>query len=119
MNQKQQQPTQAEVKSGIELIRLERARQIIEEGFTSEHDDKHKSGELLSAAQCYLWTDRQRRAEIDYDSMTQLDAVWPWDREWWKPTPRDRIRELTKAGALIAAEIDRLQLAKAKGRLRP
>ena len=25
-----------------------------------------------------------------------------------KPTPDDRIRELTKAGALIAAEIDRL-----------
>ena len=33
---------------------------------------------------------------------------WPWDDEWWKPTPDDRIRELVKAGALIAAEIDRL-----------
>jgi hypothetical protein len=30
---------------------------------------------------------------------------------WWKPTPSDRIRELTKAGALIAAEIDRLKRA--------
>lgn len=35
--------------------------------------------------------------------------IWPWDKSWWKPTPDDRIRELIKAGALIAAEIDRLQ----------
>ena len=33
---------------------------------------------------------------------------WPWNVVWWKPTPDDRIRELAKAGALIAAEIDRL-----------
>ena len=31
-----------------------------------------------------------------------------WEQKWWKPTPNDRVRELTKAGALIAAEIDRL-----------
>lgn len=35
--------------------------------------------------------------------------MWPFSQEWWKPTPDDRIRELAKAGALIAAEIDRLQ----------
>jgi hypothetical protein len=34
---------------------------------------------------------------------------WPFDRSWYKPTPENRIRELEKAGALIAAEIDRLQ----------
>jgi hypothetical protein len=33
---------------------------------------------------------------------------WPWDAEWWKPSP-DSVRNLVKAGALIAAEIDRLQ----------
>jgi hypothetical protein len=38
-----------------------------------------------------------------------IGRYWPWDREWWKPTPNNRIRELAKAGALIAAEIDRLQ----------
>lgn len=32
----------------------------------------------------------------------------PWDNEWWKPSPDDRKRELVKAGALIAAAIDRL-----------
>ena len=35
-------------------------------------------------------------------------TLWPWALSQWKPTPDDRIRELTKAGALIAAEIDRL-----------
>jgi hypothetical protein len=36
------------------------------------------------------------------------DFVWPFTEHWWKPTPNNRIRELEKAGALIAAEIDRL-----------
>jgi hypothetical protein len=32
---------------------------------------------------------------------------------WWKPsTPNDSIKQLVKAGALIAAEIDRLQRVK-------
>ena len=31
---------------------------------------------------------------------------WPWVRRWWKPT--DRRRDLVKAGALILAEIERL-----------
>ena len=34
--------------------------------------------------------------------------LWPWNESWWKPTPDNRIRDLEKAGALIAAEIDRL-----------
>ena len=33
-------------------------------------------------------------------------AHWPWDDEWWNPSP-DPITNLVKAGALIAAEIDR------------
>ena len=43
----------------------------------------------------------------------QAPACWPWDAAWFKPgdgnEPRQRIRELTKAGALIVAEIERLQ----------
>lgn len=39
---------------------------------------------------------------------------WPWEPGWWKPgkgnSYADRVRELVKAGALIAAEIDRLQM---------
>ncbi len=54
-----------------------------------------------------------------------ISVNWPWDPKWWKPLYNDeedqtpdeidnRIRELTKAGALIAAEIDRLQRKKDK-----
>ncbi len=35
-------------------------------------------------------------------------STWDWFK-WWKPTPENRIKELAKAGALIAAEIDRIQ----------
>jgi len=37
-----------------------------------------------------------------------MATSWPWDEEWWKPD-NDAVRNLAKAGALIAAEIDRLQ----------
>lgn len=37
----------------------------------------------------------------------QIPHDWPFDPPSWKPGA-DRIRELVKAGALIAAEIDRL-----------
>ena len=38
---------------------------------------------------------------------------WPWAKKWWKPSD-DPVRNLVKAGALIAAEIDRLESLKAK-----
>lgn len=81
--------------TGTELIAAERQRQINAEGWTPEHDAEHDGGELVDAAACYLVP---RLAH----------AYWPWSRDWWKPTPDDRVRELVKAGALIAAEIDRL-----------
>ena len=87
-------------KTGIELIAAERERQIKEEGWTPEHDAQHTGDELARAAVCYALPDR---------IPDTIPLVWPWAEEWFKPTPGDRIRELTKAGALIAAEIDRLQ----------
>jgi hypothetical protein len=45
---------------------------------------------------------------VDYQK-TFSPARWPWSQDWWKPTnPR---RDLVKAGALIAAEIERLDRA--------
>lgn len=41
-----------------------------------------------------------------YRTETMPDS-WPWAKKYWKPkTP---LEDLVKAGALIAAEIDRLQ----------
>lgn len=88
-------------KDGSALIADERARQITQEGWTPEHDDGHSNGDLAVAAACYAAPGGQLRGE-------EIREQWPWENAWWKPTPNDRVRELVKAGALIAAEIDRL-----------
>lgn len=96
------------MKTGIELIAEERRRQIEVEGWTVEYDKKeHVIGELALAASCYAIIPELRPAELP-------PSPWPWIGAW-KPTPNDRIRELQKAGALIAAEIDRLQALKEEG----
>lgn len=88
--------------SGVELIAAERQRQITEEGWTPEHDGLHARGQLAEAAACYAMTDFHRGCG------GVVPEWWPWSDEYWKPCPDDRVRELVKAGALIAAEIDRL-----------
>lgn len=93
------------MKTGIELIREERIRQIQEEGFWTERDVKYAKEELASAAACYATPHRWRPFPVSNDRQAPL--IWPWSPKWWKPG-EDRIRELQKAGALIAAEIDRL-----------
>lgn len=103
-------PTYEAVFDAQRLVTAERLRQIGEENWTPEHDDEHDEGELSGAAACYaqgsdlLWAGPYGGKYL----------VWPWDPEYWKPTPDDRVRELVKAGALILAEIERLQRAKAK-----
>lgn len=100
--------------NGIELIAAERARQVEMEGWTPEHDDGHFDESLALAASCYALPDGKRQKQLlDF---TLIEWLWPWDFCWWKPAGRktkpQRIRELVKAGALIAAEIDRLQRTK-------
>lgn len=102
------------MKTGIELIALERLRQIEAEGWTPEHDAMHDKGELAEAAAYYAITPGQRawldNSELFISANNGLGtSMWPWRPEWFKPSPNDRVKELTKAGALIAAEIDRLQ----------
>ena len=89
--------------TGIELIAAERQRQVTEEGWTPEHDDQHEGNELLQAAVWYL----DNGAVFDFGLTL---PPWPWEPDAWKPSD-DLIKQLTKAGALIAAEIDRLQRA--------
>lgn len=88
-----------ELLTGCERIKRERIRQIHEEGRRTEDDmDNHQHGELARAADCYIQaTLGGPRFSTPYN--------WPWDNEWWKPA--SDVRMLVKAGALIAAEIDR------------
>lgn len=92
--------------SGSDLIVLERQRQIDEEGYTAENDDNYTMDEFVLAASCYIFP------ESGYSSVgnreAYVKAVWPWENKQWKPSSGNRIKELVKAGALIAAEIDRL-----------
>jgi len=104
------------MKTGIERITEERQRQISVEGWTPEHDDEHSNGELAIAAACYAavarqLAARQKRGEnipVDDFTLTLVPNHWPWDACWWKPS-NSPARNLEKAGALAAAEIDRLE----------
>lgn len=102
--------------TGAERIAAERQRQIDVEGYTADHDVAHDSADLAHAADCYLqaaifthagW--RVQGPGAIYGDPPQLPVArdWPWERAAWKPSD-DPIRNLEKAGALIAAEIDRL-----------
>jgi hypothetical protein len=104
-------------RTGVQLIEDERLRQIEGEGFSDERDDRYIAGELVGAAICYALVTKPGNADrtgLDCYS-SRLCGQWPidWDRANWKPTP-DRIRNLVKAGALLAAEIDRLQRSQPK-----
>lgn len=108
-----------DIKTGIEYIATERQRQIDVEGYTSEHDDKHTDGELAAAACVYadfanyhgefpLMEDATKKAKV----LISRDFKWPFGKESLKLTPDNRVRELSKAGSFIAAEIDRINRTK-------
>ncbi len=81
-------------------VQAERRRQVEAEGWTPEHDDEHDTGALASAAGCYAMF------SLAYPA-GDPSRFWPWDKSWWKPSPDGR-RNMVKAGALILAEIERL-----------
>jgi hypothetical protein len=105
---------------GAQRITRERQRQIQQEGWSNEIDDGHTDGELAWAAVCYAAPERVYTLN---QGVTPKDPVIafhdPWPRQFdptydkrpsYKrvPSTKKRIRALEKAGALIAAEIDRL-----------
>jgi hypothetical protein len=96
--------------TGAEMIAAERQRQIEQEGWTPEHDDEHDGGDLARAAEAYAYhaTQQLRGRKPSYGPLRPPPYGWPWHPNRWKPSD-DPIRNLVKAGALIAAEIDRLQ----------
>ncbi len=97
-------------------ILSERLRQIGEEEFSAERDDKYFNEELSMAAACYALTDEARDCIVSvenlclkqYEKGLLKEFIWPFKKEWWKPSPDNRRRELIKAAALIIAEIERL-----------
>ncbi|PHY20899.1 hypothetical protein [Caulobacter sp. BP25] len=96
---------------GLRLIARERDHQLDPLRYRPEDDDKYEEGQLWNAAHGYLST-------IGSYDMGETPAViakdppeyWPWAAKHWKP--KGSIEDLTRAGALIAAEITRRIRAK-------
>ncbi|EOV9459583.1 hypothetical protein ACN5YE_006181 [Pseudomonas aeruginosa] len=85
-------------------VQAERRRQITAEGWTPEHDDLYCAAELPRAAAAYILNGANDEAP----------AIWPFSAKWWKP--RDARSNYVRAGALILAEIERLDRAAAPGK---
>lgn len=91
----------------------ERQRQVSAEGWTPAHDDQHRNNDMAFAAACYAFHAAAASWDLEdggvpYDSHP-VPKNWPWEPDWWKPT--DPRRDLVKAGALIIAEIERIDRA--------
>ena len=93
------------IKTGISIIIDERLRQLTVKGYDNAHDDEHNKAELAHAAALFAYP--------EISSYVLSEKNWPEGKAFYHPTEEvstvaDRIKELAKAGALITAEIDRL-----------
>lgn len=114
------------MKTGIELIAQERKEQIEKHGWTQKHDaDEHDNSELAYNA-AILASPINLFTKETYANATVFEVAQT-DREWNLPYPnqlngttnvihdneklpkKKRIKQLIVAGALLAAEIDRLK----------
>jgi hypothetical protein len=105
------------------MIMSERARQVDIKGYDEAHDDDHSEGELALAAIAYAAPDRVYLRIVNEPDRIMFEDPWPWDEDADNrrneagqiasnslsyQTIENRIDQLAVAGALLAAEIDRL-----------
>ncbi|WP_196491458.1 Lar family restriction alleviation protein [Burkholderia diffusa] len=102
------------VESAAEVdVRTERRRQVAEKGWTEDLDDAHACGEIAALAAYYAMPASVRdwpATDTGYGA-TFGQAMLP--DGWSAKIGDERRRELVKAGALILAEIERLDRAAA------
>jgi hypothetical protein len=82
----------------------ERHRQVTAEGWTAEQDDERGAGILAQTAAWYA-ANASGMTNRGYGAL----PFWPFDEEWKKP--KDARADLVRAGALILAEIERMDRA--------
>jgi len=95
-------------KTGIELITKERWEQVYKHGFGLDHDIDHNHGELAKHAAILAIEHTDARV---FEQSEQLEDDWgllEHIKEINKTQLEIQIHCLRVAGALIAAEIDRL-----------
>jgi hypothetical protein len=115
--------TWEELEKAAADVLAERFRQINVEGWSAAHDDAH-SGDMARAAACYAshagccsaWSLGAYQA-ANPPHTSDDEVLWPWDWDWWKP--KDPRRDLVRAGALILAEIERIDRALSAGQIKP
>lgn len=89
---------------GLVKMSRERTRQMIEKGYTPEHDDEHKGGELALAARHFLDLALQIQKQIGITDVIE----WPWGSSLPPGDGDDYEQLLVKTGAMLAAEIERI-----------
>ena len=93
------------MKTGIELIAQERQEQIEKHGFNLSNDEDYSENELVSAAMYALTQEDEHYPRgwgfWFHDKMVKKEERMS-EEEFW-------IERLKIAGALIAAELDRIQ----------
>lgn len=90
----------------LDDIAAERQRQVDVESWSLTHDDAHDRCEISKAAAAYALSASGFSREAAFE-------IFPWAWSWWKP--RDARADLVRAGALIVAEIERLDRATQPG----
>lgn len=107
--------TQGDAQDAARDVLAERQRQVAREGYTTAHDDEHTDGELSAAAAAYAWAagcNMDPHGVERYEPDAKPPKMWPWDDGDWKPG--DVRRMLVKSGALLLAEIERIDRAAMK-----
>jgi hypothetical protein len=94
-----------EVSAAARDVLAERERQQSGEGRSIGGDDAYTDGQLARAATAYC----QSGSGWLYSDVRISPAAWPFPDAWWKP--KGKRRDLVRAGALILAEIERLDRA--------
>ena len=94
----------ATLTNAADSVLAERRRQIEAEGYSPDHDDDHTAGELAQAA-ADLCVDGTDFRVVDPDG----DEMLGWGLT--EAHRSDRRRQLVIAGALVLAEIERIDRA--------
>jgi len=118
------QPSEDGLSAAARDVVAERRRHMEGEDWTPEHDDEHQLGEMAQAAAAYAAAaalDGPGRAVLDEFGETgtpaRIKAMWPWDWKWWKP--KNRRQDLVRSGALILAELERIDRAAMREQVKP
>ena len=93
------------ITDGSLAIAKERSRQIKQEGFNDEHDKNENLKSIIAAAVIYANLGTEKNPTSDF--IQEMKKYWPWDEKYYKP--KDQMRNLERAGALIAAAIDKIK----------